>query len=284
MEWILIVSVLALLVYAMRPKQTAAKPRSVPRKEPTERMDEPDVLEAYESVRAAARNVVEIVNDDGVPEFKYRFRSNLSFDTPSEALRRHWQEVFIPRPNGNRDTIVEPGGCWNAVHEWDDPEISLRYEEEQFKYIGGVQVYIDLLLRVRAVYEDRSRSPAEKKVEIERICKDNYNVYTVRHVFAPPWESLLVPVLSLGEGIGPHRIGILETAGIKSIADIRARSDEQLLEIKGIGKGAVTALRNLAAQWVYDPDTEIIEKDSEYRRAVGVGYAERGRGFAGMES
>src|SRR5690606_20281868 len=134
-------------------------------------------------------NVVEILNDDGVPEFKYRFRAHLSFDTPAEALRKHWQEAFIPRPNGNRDSISEPGGYWHPVSEWEDPEIALGYEEDQFKYIGGVQVYIDLLLNVRAIYEGTGRSPAEKRTAIERICQEDYSVYTVRHVFAPPWES-----------------------------------------------------------------------------------------------
>lgn len=292
MEWILIMGVLVALVYAARQKRGSTEKRRALRefiedreepaivvKEAPEApavtlvadSEEPEPIKLVASVSYTSNHrVVEVLNDDNIPEFKYRFRANLSFDTPSDALRRHWQEVFIARPNGNRDVIMEPGGHWTPVFEWDTPEIAKRFEEEQFKYIGGASVYIDLLLAVRSVYESKRHPPAEKKAEIERICQENHNVYTVRHVFSPPWESLLVPVLSTGVGLGPHRVNLLESAGIKTISDIRSRSDEELLEIKGIGRAAVTALRNLEAQWVYAVDTEVIERDEEYRRAVAA--------------
>lgn len=262
---------------------TASKPKARSRKTPIQTSESSDSVptlgfgvdtdvegvKVYGTVTGLPqRQVVERLNDDGVPEFKYRYHPNLAFETPSEFLRLHRVERFIPRPNGSRELIEDAGGRWFAVSEWDDPERARKYEEEQFRYIGGSQVYIDLLLAVRAVYESSTNTPIEKKLEIERICMKDQSVYTIRHVFTPPWESLLVASLSIGKGMGPHRVGLIQAAGIKTISDVRSRTDKDLLGIDGIGKAAVSALRSLAAQWVYDPDTEVIEKDEALRRIV----------------
>lgn len=215
--------------------------------------------------REIERQIVEIVTSTGTPAFKYRFRANLDFSTPSDALRRHNTEDFIERPNGNRDIIEAEGGWWAPVSEWEHPEWVNRHEDERFKYIGGVQVYIEFLLSIRAVYEDLEVSPQSKRDKIRKMCEDNYNIYTVRHVFQPPWEMLIVPVLGLAEGLGPHRVGLLEGGAIRSIHDVESRSDKELLDIKGIGKAAVSALRNLAANWPYDKFTDYIERDEQYR-------------------
>lgn len=273
MEWVLALGVLgAIFVFAVQ--RSSAKAQEEERRR-IEENEEPVVIEVYSSMRSAAGpNVVEIVNDDGVPEFKYRFRANLGFDSPAQALRQHGQEAFIPRPNGNRDAIAELGGYWLAMSEWEDAEMRERFEEEPFKYIGGSKVYIQFLLSVREIYENKSLSPIEKRNAIERLCQDNYSIYTVKHVFTPPWESLLISVLSLAEGFGPHRVSLIRAAGIRTIADIRDRTDEELLEIKGVGKAAVAAMRNLSSQWAYDVNTEIIEKDAEFRRAVSLGHSD----------
>lgn len=121
-------------------------------------------------------------------------------------------------------------------------------------------------MKVREIYEDTTRTPNQKREEIENVCLANNDVYTVRYIFSPPWEVLLVPALSLGEGIGRHRAKILDGAGVKSIAHVRSRTDAELLEIKGIGKVAVAALRNLSSRWVWDEQTAVIEKDEEYRK------------------
>lgn len=212
------------------------------------------------------RKVVTKEDTNGTPSFKYRFQARLEFDTPSKALRQHRKEKFIKRPNGNRDHIEEPGGWWQPLSEYDSPEWTHHHEDERFKYIGGVQVYIDFLMSVRKVYESQEVPPAEKQREIERLCLEKHDVYTVRHQHSPPWVALLVPALSIGTGIGPSRAGILGAAGVKSIGDVRARSDKELLEIKGIGKAALAALRDLAAGWRYDVDTEVIERHPEYRK------------------
>lgn len=212
--------------------------------------------------------VVEIVTDDGLPAFKFRYHADLVFTTPSESLRKHRAEEFIPRPNGNRDSIEEGGGRWLPVSRFDRPGWGYAAEDERFKYIGGVKVYIDLLLAVRAVYENKGIPPSVKRTEIKRICEHNHLVYTVQHVYQPPWEALIVPVLSLADGFGPHRVGILEAAGIRSIHDVDSRSDEDLLAIKGIGKAAVAGLRNLASHWLYDRHTDCIERDEKYRSAL----------------
>lgn len=211
---------------------------------------------------------VELVNDEGIPEFKYRFRANLSFDSPSSALLKHGKEEFIPRPNGNRDAIEEPGGYWMVVSPWDNAEIRERIEEELFKYVGGSAAYIALLVAVRKAYEDQSLSPREKKDVIKAICDENHNVYTVRHVHIPPWESLLVPVFSLAEGLGPHRVSLLYASNIRTIVAARGRTDAEILAIKGIGKAALSAVRNLSSLWPYDESTEVIERDAEYRRVI----------------
>ncbi|QFY77823.1 helix-hairpin-helix domain-containing protein [Alcaligenes faecalis] len=270
MEWILVLAVLAFLVYRHTQKK-AVKRKNALNVRAMDVDESPDIRVYATLSGMPERKVVETINKDGIPEFKFRFHANLGFETAAEALCRHRTENFIPRPNGNKEPIIEPGGIWFAVSEWDDPDRTWNHENDQFKYIGGIQVYIGLLLKVRGIYEDATLTPAQKKIEIEKICLGNKDVYTVKHVFSPPWESLLVPVLSTGDGIGPHRVGILEAAGIKTIDDIRSRTDGQLLEIKGIGKAAVSALRNLAAQWTYDTSTEVIEKDSEYRQALSIG-------------
>lgn len=224
-----------------------------------------DILDDLEMPASLDRQVVEIIGDDGVPAFKYRFSANLDFDSPSSALQKNSAEAFIPRPNGNRDPIVEPGGVWLRVSEWEGESWALRREDERFKYIGGQSVYIDFLLQVRAVYEDRGRKPGSKRNEIQRICGQNHNVYTVRHVYRPPWDSLIVPVLSQAEGFGEHRVSLLHAAGVRSINDVESRSDKDLLAIKGIGKAAVSGLRSLVASWPYDKYTDCIERDEQYR-------------------
>lgn len=270
MEWILVLAVLAFLVYRHTQKK-AVKRKSALNVRAIDVDESPDIRVYATLSGMPERKVVETINKDGIPEFKFRFHANLGFETAAEALRRHRTENFIPRSNGNKEPIIEPGGIWFAVSEWDDPDLTWSHENEQFKYIGGIQVYIGLLLKVRGIYEDVTLTPAQKKIEIEKVCLGNKDVYTVKHVFSPPWESLLVSVLSTGDGIGPHRVGILEAADIKTIDDVRSRTDDQLLEIKGIGKAAVSALRNLAAQWTYDASTEVIEKDAEYRQVLSIG-------------
>ncbi|WP_063693731.1 hypothetical protein [Alcaligenes faecalis] len=270
MGWILVLAVIAFLAYKYAKKKAVKRQDTLDVR--TIGVDESPDIRVYATLSGMPeRKVVETINKDGIPEFKFRFHANLGFETAAEALRTHRTEKFIPRPNGNKEPIIDPGGIWLAVSEWDDPDRAWSHEDEQFKYIGGVQVYIGLLLKARGIYEDSNLPPSQKKIGIEKVCLENNDVYTVKHVFAPPWESLLVPVLSTGDGIGPHRVGILEAAGIKTIDDIRSRTDGQLLEIKGIGKAAVSALRNLAAQWTYDTSTEVIEKDAEYRQVLSIG-------------
>ncbi len=220
---------------------------------------------AFESGPGFVKQVVEIVTGAGVPAFKYRFQANLEFSTSSAVLKKHDLEDFIERRNGNHDVIQEEGGWWAPVSEWERPGIDDEYENKRFKYIGGVDVYIQFLLSLRAVYEDKSKTPESKRDALKKICESNHDVYTVRYVYIPPWELLIVPVLSLAEGFGPHRVGLLEAAGIRSISDVESRSDRELLEIKGIGKAAVAGLRNLAASWRYDKFTTCIERDEQYR-------------------
>lgn len=233
------------------------------RTERTDDLDDDVILDALPG--ELEEQIIEIVDDHGQPAFKFRFRADLSFTTPTESLQKHQAEAFITRPNGNRDIIEEDGGWWQPVSRWERPEWRNDAEDERFKYIGGTQVYIDFLLSIRAVYEDRTRSPNSKRNEIERICGNNHHVYTVRHVYRPPWETLIVPVFSLAEGFGQHRISLLYAAGIKSIHDVEIRSDQELLGIKGIGKAAVSSLRSLASHWPYDKFTDCIENDERYR-------------------
>lgn len=265
MEWVLILAILVFVIHRYAKKKTGKK-QGVKGIQLIEIEESPGILAYTVPSNISERKVVEFINKDGVPEFKFRFNANLEFDTVSDVLRRHRAEIFFPRPNGYRGPIAEPGGIGRSISEWDDPERAWRYEDEQFKYIGGVKVYIALLLKVREIYEDATRTPKQKKEEIEKICLANNDVYTVRHIFSPPWEALLVPALSLGEGIGPHRVKILEKAGVKSIHHVRSRTDAELLDIKGIGKVAVAALRNLSSRWLWDEKTEVIEKDEEYRK------------------
>lgn len=223
------------------------------------------VVEVVTPRREVERQVVETLTETGVPAFKYRFRAHLEFNTPAQSLQNHRAVEFIERPNGNRDIIEADGGYWYPVSEWEQPDRAYRDEDERFKYIGGAQAYIDFLLSIRAIYEDISRSPQSKRDAIRKFCEDNHSVYTVRNVCRPPWESLIVPVLSLAEGFGPHRVGLMDGAGIRSIYDVESRSDKELLEIKGIGKAAVSALRNLVSHWPYDKFTDCIEADEAYR-------------------
>lgn len=211
----------------------------------------------------------EIVNDDGIPEFKHRFSSDFNFFTPSSALLKHGVEEFIPRPGGDKSPISEIGGYWLVVSSWGSAEIRRDIEEEPFKYIGGLEVYHSLLLAVRRVYEDSGASPREKREIIKVICEENKNAYMAKRVQVPPWESLLVPVFSLAEGLGPHRVSLLRVGNIRTIADACKRTDAEILAIKGIGRSALSAVRNLSSLWPYDKNTEIIEKDPEYRRVLG---------------
>lgn len=215
--------------------------------------------------RDVERQVVEIVTANGEPAFKYRFHATLDFNTPSDVLKRHRAEEFIERPGGNRGPIQEDYGWWSPISEFDRPEWAYGAEDDKFKYIGGYMPYIKFLLAVRSVYEARSRTPQSKRDGIRKVCDDSRREYALMNSYRPPWESLIVPVLSLADGFGPHRVGLLEDAGIRSIHDVESRSDKELLTVKGVGKAAVATLRVLCATWQYDKFTDCIERDEPYR-------------------
>lgn len=279
MEALVLFGLVAAVIYFFRQAGGASGPgvtsnprrdaRRAERKQAAHEADDINIkVEVFDGHGPLEEQVVEIVTDDGVPAFKFRYHADLTFTTPSESLRKHRAEAFIPRPNGNRDSIEEDGGRWWPVSRFESPGWGYEAESERFKYIGGSKVYIDLLLAIRAVYEDKSKPPSVKRDQIKRICEDNHLVYTVQHVYQPPWEGLIVPVLSQAEGFGPHRVGLLEEAGIRSIHDVDSRTDDDLLAIKGIGKAAVAGLRNLASRWPYDRHTDCIERDEKYRSAL----------------
>lgn len=109
MEWVLILAILAFVIHRYA-KRKAGRGRGVKSVQLIEIEESPGILVYTASSNTSERNVVEFINKDGVPEFKFRFYANLEFETASDVLRRHRAEIFFPRPNGYRGPVVEPGG------------------------------------------------------------------------------------------------------------------------------------------------------------------------------
>ena len=273
MEWVALVVIMLVAAHWWKKiKSRTSKPGRIKRFAASQKYqayeDQRDVLEddiLDAKFRAPEEQIIEIITSNGEPAFKYRFHATLDFNTPSDVLRKHRKEEFIERPGGNRDPIQEEYGWWAPASKWERPEWIYGAEEERFKYVGGPLAYIEFLLIVRSVYEDANRTPQAKRDGIRKVCEDNKRAYAVQHFYQPPWETLIIPVLSLAEGFGPHKVGLMVDAGIRTVYDIESRSDKELAAVKGIGKASVAALRHLAGNWPYDKFTDCIEKDEQYR-------------------
>lgn len=273
MWWLVGIALVIALIYLNKKKKEKetlnllVSGRPIPQQDDGSREQGTNKIQKTNREQESKRIIYDYLDEDGVPCLLYRFEAILDFTTTSQALKEDGTMAYLKRPGGNSDDIYDSNGVWRRISN----EFTLSYfndnhiREERYKYVGGSKGYVKFLLGVREIYENKNKTPTEKKEQIKEYCDRNRNLYLCRTNYEDPWDTLLIEVLGTISGIGNSRVALLHDNGIKTIGDLMGKTDDELSSIKGIGKKTLADLRLFVTRSTIDPNTQYIEKDEEHR-------------------
>lgn len=172
------------------------------------------------------------------------FYATLQLRTPLEILKHHG-EVFSGRGVPPKYIKEDWQGIWLAKTKI---EYKLKKESLSASDIGSVNdtLYIKYLIPFREIVESNENIDTKIRL-LENKAKEN-------DTFKSFWEkhkqmdrdfphSFFYKQLTAIEGIGNKTAKILYESGFKSIDVIKNATDEELLNVKGVGKNLVEKIR-----------------------------------------
>lgn len=199
----------------------------------------------------------------------WRYSATFQLRTPLKYLEMHG--TFSPGSEepalvGPAENFLEDGTGFNAYGIWlrvidyeglsfDPPPPGMRAAEGGMVEIGGTEEkeLLSFLKSFRYIVEtgetlDQMLSELE---ELSTSTPGNRRMWARFSGGSPPFpHSYFIGQLwmKLPKGVGPSRAEKLYLAGFRSIEEIQAASDEQLLQIPGIGKGLLKKIRGCEVQ------------------------------------
>lgn len=155
-------------------------------------------------------------------------------DTPPQYAKEQWHGIWLPKTKTFRELGID-------VNEMEEGSCASD--------AGSVKAseYLPFLLKFREIVE-KTLSVDEAIVSLEHLSKqdDNFKVFWNKHkaVDADFPHSFFYKQLATIEGIGSKTAKALYENGFKSIEEIKNATDNELLNIKGVGKSLLIKMRS----------------------------------------
>ncbi|NMG32368.1 helix-hairpin-helix domain-containing protein [Aromatoleum evansii] len=196
----------------------------------------------------------------------HEYCATLQLRTPLAALLKDGERTPSRTPPEN-PFEMEHGAWFPTTRTWRDLGIDLDElsDGEVASDIGPVDrlSYRNFLISLKIVASDREATIADRIERIKSVLTmPEHRSFSRRHGGqASVIEKLFPRVLSAIPGLTRPAAEELWKARIRCISRIRQTSDERLLELPGIGKKKVDALRAFCAEYCGDPLAERIDPD-----------------------
>lgn len=200
-------------------------------------------------------------NDDLIAGWRYL--ATLQLNTPLAFLERdaEYSPGFKePSPVGPITSSLEDGTGFNSFGMWlqeiDHSILPPSPNEQRASELGSIRVgsseereLVSFLKSFRYIVETAEtldQQLSELK-ELSTSTEGNKTVWSKYSKGDPLWpDSYFIGQLwiQLPKGVGPAKAKNLYLAGFRTIEEIRAASDENLLRVDGLGKGLLRKLRD----------------------------------------